>query len=119
MRPEARAVAYRLRAMLELCITPPDSEVAPLLSWECTETALMDAFKLRDPLGVGFASVWELRLVRKLLSWDPSERPTASQALEHAFFREDGRGWRCAQGDSTREFEWLSECSSTCDTMCE
>jgi serine/threonine protein kinase/serine/threonine protein phosphatase PrpC len=118
MRPEARAVAYRLRAMLELCIMPPDTEVAPLLSWECTETALMDAFKLRDPLGVGFASVWELRLVRKLLSWDPSERPTAAQALEHAFFREDGRGWRCAHGDSTREFEWLSECALTCATTC-
>ena len=118
LRPEARAVAYRLRAMLELCILPPEVNVAPLLSWECTETALMAAFRSRDPLGAGFATVWELRLVRKLLSWDPSERCSAGQALEHAFFREDARGWRCADGASTHEHEFKFDCERECGSPC-
>lgn len=30
---ETRAFAIRIRAMLELCVLPPLSDVAPLLSW--------------------------------------------------------------------------------------
>ena len=119
VHPQARLVAYRLRAMLELCIVPPDTQVAPLLSWECTETALMNAFKERDPLGVGFESVWALRLVRKLLSWDPSQRPSAARALEHAYFRDSDdttSGWTC--GAFERAFEWKSECEASCAETC-
>jgi len=119
VHPKARAVAYRLRAMLELCIIPPDTQVAPLLSWDCTETALMQSFKERDPLGIGFESVWDLRFVRKLLSWDPNDRPSADRALEHAFFREgaDAKlGWRCA-GESA-DYEWKSECERACSSEC-
>ena len=119
IHPTARAVAYRLRAMIELCIVPPDTQIAPLLSWECTETALMDAFKARDPLHIGFESVWTLRLVRKLLSWDPNERPGASRALEHAFFREgDERGWICVGDANAREHEWKSDCEAACPDKC-
>jgi len=119
VHPTARAVAYRLRAMLELCIVPPDTQVAPLLSWECTETALMDAFKVRDPLQLGFESVWTLRLVRKLLSWDPSERPSAARSLEHAFFRDgDERGWTCVGDANAREYEWKSDCEAVCAAEC-
>jgi serine/threonine protein kinase/serine/threonine protein phosphatase PrpC len=119
VHPQARLVAYRLRAMLELCIVPPDTQVAPLLSWECTETALMNAFKERDPLGVGFESVWALRLVRKLLSWDPGQRPSAARVLEHAYFRDSDdatTGWTC--GAFEHAFEWKSECEASCAETC-
>ncbi len=37
--------------------------------------------------GVGLSgSVLGVRLLRRLLSWDPAQRPTAQQALAHAFF---------------------------------
>ena len=117
VHPTARAVAYRLRAMLELCIVPHDTQVGTLLSWECTEVALMNIFKARDPLGVGLESIWALRLIRKLLSWDPNERPSAAQALEHAFFRDgDERGWKC--GADASEHEWKSRCDALCASPC-
>jgi serine/threonine protein kinase/serine/threonine protein phosphatase PrpC len=120
VHPKARAVAYRLRAMLELCIVPPNTQVAPLLTWDCTETALMEVFKERDPLSVGFESVWTLRLLRKLLSWDPSERPTAGRALEHAFFRdsENAGGWMCVGDANERQYEWKSDCAAACVGTC-
>jgi serine/threonine protein kinase len=120
VHPKARAIAYRLRAMLELCIVPPDTQVAPLLTWDCTETALMEIFKERDPLSIGFESVWTLRLLRKLLSWDPSERPTAAQALEHAFFRDSGdaRGWVCVDDTKDHQYEWKSDCAAACVGAC-
>ena len=53
---ETRAFAVRIRAMLELCVLPPHSDVAlaPLLSWECTEDALMAQLAARDPTGWGW-----------------------------------------------------------------
>jgi hypothetical protein len=45
--------------------------------WDCTEDALMAQLAARDPLGLGLPSVWALRLIRRLLSWDPTDRPTA------------------------------------------
>jgi serine/threonine protein kinase len=121
VHPKARAIAYRLRAMLELCIIPPETHVASLLSWECHESALMDIFKQRDPLNIGFESVWALRLVRKLLTWDPNERLSAARALEHAFFRDSedpSLGWRCTVATVKVDFEWKSECESNCAGEC-
>ena len=84
------------------------------------ETALMEVFKERDPLSVGFESVWTLRLLRKLLSWDPSERPTAGRALEHAFFRdsENAGGWMCVGDANERQYEWKSDCAAACVGTC-
>lgn len=88
---ETRALAIRIRAMLELCVLPPHSDVAlaSLLSWECTEEALMAQLAARDPTGRGLPTVWALRLIRRLLSWNPADRPTAEEALGHAFFRDN------------------------------
>ena len=101
---ETRELAVRIRAMLELCVIPPRSDVAALLSWECTEDALMAQLAARDPTGVG-VSRWALRLVRRMLSWDPADRPTAERALTHAFFRgedADGAGYTGADGAGVR-----------------
>jgi serine/threonine protein kinase len=100
----------------------------------------------RDPVGLGLPSVWALRLIRRLLSWDPSDRPTAEEALGHAFFRDGegdgndggdgaaangvddddddddgsdvlGRGYLC-QSDA-REFEFVRECTKHCASVCK
>ena len=86
---ETKELALRVRALLELCVTPP-LEIDGLLSWECTEDALAARLASRDPTGLGVHSKWALRLIGRLLSWDPERRPTAEQALTHAYFRGEG-----------------------------
>ena len=116
---ETRELAVRIRAMLELCVIPPRSDVAALLSWECTEDALMAQLAARDPTGFG-VSRWALRLIRRMLSWDPADRPTAARALTHAFFRgedADGAGYACER--TGREFEFPEECATHCGGECE
>jgi hypothetical protein len=57
-----------------------------LVSWSCTEQAMMRLIKARDPTGNGIESVTAVRLLQRLLHWEPLERPTARQALNHAYF---------------------------------
>ena len=117
---ETKELALRVRALLELCVMPqrmmhPGSEIAGLLSWECTEEALAARLASRDPTGLGVHSKWALRLIRRLLSWDPELRPTAEQALTHAFFRgegPEGEPFRCA--NDGREYEFRSDCLERC-----
>ncbi|XP_057863607.2 uncharacterized protein LOC131071684 isoform X2 [Cryptomeria japonica] len=82
----AKELAFRLRALMEMCILLPgssphyqhqtmgsvsnQSEVWPA-SWECSEEAFAQQIKQRDPLKLGFPNIWALRLVRKLLLWHP------------------------------------------------
>jgi len=40
----------------------------------------------RDPTRRGLPSKPALRLLRSLLSWNPATRPSAADALRHAFF---------------------------------
>lgn len=68
---------------------PPPS--APLL-WSCSDEALLVALAARDPLAVGLEGRLALRLLQRLLAWQPSQRPTAAQALRHAYFRGGGGG---------------------------
>ena len=113
---ETKELALRVRALLELCVMPPRSEVDGLLSWECTEDALAARLLSRDPTGLGMHSKWALRLIRRLLSWDPELRPTAEQALTHAYFRgegPDGEPYRCERTGT--EFEFRSDCLERCD----
>ena len=122
---ETRSFAHRVRALLELCVHPPSADVAPLLSWECTEDALMAQLAARDPTGRGLPSVWALRLIRRLLSWRPTDRPSAEEALTHAFFRDEagdgvgggvGLGYLCEEDG--REFEFPGECAEHCGSAC-
>ena len=50
------------------------------LSWSCTDQALLEVLKKRDPSGQGLPSVQALRLLMSLLHWNPAARPTAEQA---------------------------------------
>ena len=43
----------------------------------------------RDPTRRGLPSTVALRLLRSLLSWNPAARPSAAEALRHAFFTVD------------------------------
>lgn len=117
---EDRQQIYLLRGMMELCIYPPtlpakrkeggsgekgqegDRQQHSVLQWSCSEPALLETLRSRDPTGTGLGSVLELRLLRALLHWQPSERPTATEALRHAAFT--------PAGASTRE-EDLEGCS--------
>ena len=97
------------------------------------EDALMAQLAARDPLGYGLPSVWALRLIRRLLSWNPADRPTAEEALGHAFFRDGGGGgddddagdggdvvlglgYLCER--DAREFEFARECAEHCGSAC-
>ncbi|XP_031482576.1 uncharacterized protein LOC116252432 isoform X3 [Nymphaea colorata] len=82
---EARELAYKLRAFMEMCILVPGSSPLHqstgakgehggswLASWKCTEEAFSEQVKARDPLKLGFPDIWYLRLVRQLLIWHPA-----------------------------------------------
>ena len=56
----------------------------------------------RDPTLRGLPSKVALRLLRSLLSWNPAARPSAAEALRHAFFTMDLReqpGYECAASE--------------------
>jgi hypothetical protein len=55
----------------------------PLL-WSCSDQALLEAVRGRDPSGRGLPSAHALRLLMSLLHWNPADRPTPSQACAHA-----------------------------------
>ena len=46
----------------------------------------MKAIAHRDPTGQGLPSPIAFRLLWDMLSWDEESRPTAAEALQHAFF---------------------------------
>ena len=54
----------------------------------CTLQDFHRALRARDPLGIGFDSSTDLllHLIWQLLAFDPSERMTAEEALQHPYF---------------------------------
>ncbi|KAG8389301.1 hypothetical protein BUALT_Bualt02G0215200 [Buddleja alternifolia] len=79
-----KELAYKLRALMELCILIPgiSSKIrqdwgingqgsGSPVPWKCSEEYFSHQIKSRDPLKLGFPNVWALRLVRDLLRWDP------------------------------------------------
>ncbi|KAG7346445.1 serine/threonine protein kinase [Nitzschia inconspicua] len=54
----------------------------------CTLQDFHKALRARDPLGIGFDSSADLllHLIWQLLTWDPIERMTAQEALQHPYF---------------------------------
>ncbi|KAL2323517.1 hypothetical protein Fmac_027896 [Flemingia macrophylla] len=97
-----KELAYKLRSFMELCILIPgisqsssSSKKYPTInqvggspaSWKCSEEFFSHQIKNRDPLKIGFSNIWALRLVRHLLHWDPEDRPTIDEALQHPYFQ--------------------------------
>ncbi|MED6184314.1 hypothetical protein PIB30_046255 [Stylosanthes scabra] len=100
-----KELAYKLRSFMELCILIPEMSrssskryhaanqagVSPA-SWKCSEEFFSHQIKSRDPLKIGFSNVWALRLVRDLLQWDPEDRISVDEALQHPYFQPPPRG---------------------------
>ena len=105
---DATELLLALKRLAGWCIAPlaPGGK-ASMATQRCGEAALAAALRAQDPLGQG-VDIWALRLLRRMLSWDASQRLSAARVLQHAFFAaQPGRGVLCAQG---REAEWADEC---------
>ena len=109
--------ALFLTGLMEVCVfespaaaapsSPSSSGAASAVPWACTDGAVAAHLAARaaaeGPPGEGGGPLptiplLGLRLARKLLSWHPSSRPTAEEALRHAYFtREAGGG--CSGAD--------------------
>ena len=56
------------------------------LSASCTDEAIRKVIQDRDPTHQGLPNQAAARLLLSLLHWNPANRPTAAEALKHAFF---------------------------------
>ncbi|WCJ21596.1 Protein phosphatase 2C family protein [Euphorbia peplus] len=94
---DLKELAYKLRSFMELCIlitgnsskhrrTMGEGGASPA-SWRCSEEFFSQQIKSRDPLKLGFPNVWALRLVRQLLLWNPEDRLSVDDALQHPYFQ--------------------------------
>ena len=52
----------------------------------CTDEAVMEVIRRRDPTHQGLPNLAAVRLLLLLLHWNPAQRPTAAEALRHAYF---------------------------------
>ena len=52
----------------------------------CTDEAVMEVIRRRDPTHQGLPNQAAVRLLLLLLHWNPGQRPTAAEALRHAYF---------------------------------
>jgi len=95
--------ALYLAALSQFCIYIPTATLgkswplragdplhnAAMFKPTCTLEDFHSALRARDPLGIGFDSSSDplLQLISELLAWDPMERITPSEALEHEYFK--------------------------------
>lgn len=71
----------------------PEQGKTGALARQCSEESFLNQLRARDPLGGEAAiDIWGLRLLRRLLQWNPEERITAQEALQHAYFRKGAPG---------------------------
>ena len=97
--------ALYLAALSQFCLynTPTSSETkqdrwplrdgdplhnTSMVRESCTLQDFHRALRARDPLGIGFDSSADLllHLIWQLLAWDPEDRITATDALDHPYF---------------------------------
>lgn len=93
--------AMYLAALSQFCIYNPANETKPewplrhgdplhgylMTKASCTLHDFQRALRARDPLGWGFDDYALLHLIWQLLAWDPKERMSSAQALQHPYFR--------------------------------
>lgn len=97
---DLKELAFRLRSFMEMCILVPghstthhpgkyphDQAKDSPASWKCSEVFFSNLIKSRDPLNIGFPNVWAMRLIRQLLRWDPDDRLSVDDALQHPYFQ--------------------------------
>ncbi|KAG1705396.1 hypothetical protein DVH05_004325 [Phytophthora capsici] len=93
--PGRRTKAYLMHVLTqEFCIFQPGPRQLRLL-WDkyalVSESCHFGRFNQtvveRDPLKRGLEDAWGLDLMWRLLQWHPSERITAEEALQHAYFQ--------------------------------
>ncbi|GMF37111.1 unnamed protein product [Phytophthora fragariaefolia] len=90
-----RTKAYLLHVLTqEFCIFQPAPrqlrslwDKYALVSESCHFGRFNQTVVERDPLKRGLEDSWGLDLMWRLLQWNPSERITAEDALQHAYFR--------------------------------
>ncbi|GMF22645.1 unnamed protein product [Phytophthora lilii] len=90
-----RTKAYLLHVLTqEFCIfQPPPRQLRSLwdkyalVSESCHFGRFNQTVVDRDPLKRGLEDLWGLDLMWRLLRWHPSQRITADEALQHAYFR--------------------------------
>ncbi|ETP23719.1 serine/threonine protein kinase [Phytophthora nicotianae CJ01A1] len=90
-----RTKAYLLHVLTqEFCIFQPGSrqlrslwDKYALVSESCHFGRFNQTVVERDPLKRGLEDSWGLDLIWRLLQWHPSQRITAKEALQHAYFK--------------------------------
>jgi serine/threonine protein kinase len=71
----------------------PEQGKTGALARQCSEESFLNQLRARDPLkGEAAIDIWGLRLLRRLLQWNPEERISAQEALQHAYFRKGAPG---------------------------
>lgn len=89
---EVKQKAILFRAFVEYCIydamPKKDDDIIRALAvkQECNETHFLKMVVQHDPVHLGPPDIWFVRLIRRLLQWDPARRISAEDALTHAFF---------------------------------
>lgn len=107
--------AMYLAALSQYCIFNPSQDHWPLRSGDplhnismtkasCTLHDFKQALRARDPLGLGFESVDQLlHLIWQLLTFDPENRMSASEALQHPYFHQETPLFDFSRGSETQK----------------
>ena len=106
--------ALYLAALSQFCIYIPSKEVWPFTQGDplhmasakkqtCTLHDFHSALRARDPLGLGFDSSANslLNLILRLLAWNPADRISAAQALQHPYFTGEDHALEHREDDSS------------------
>ena len=108
-----KEMAFTLRSMADLCVFVPElgdelptpdgaarsaeqrkarraarrAGAAKGQDAACGDAEMASSLQQRDPHGVGLPSASGRDLLRRLLAWEPTERMSALEALEHPFLQ--------------------------------
>jgi serine/threonine protein phosphatase PrpC/serine/threonine protein kinase len=116
----ARDALTYLRGLAALCVAPDQAQAADAAAVallrgdaDCSDAGVAATLRARDPAAAHGAPpmpAMALKLLRRMLAWQPQARPSAQRALQHAYFAalDPERGFACAGGHP--DAEWADEC---------